>query len=39
VPADPAGRVSDEQWATMSPAARLDYARSHDQSQFTAGGR
>jgi hypothetical protein len=33
-PQDPEGRVSDEQWATMSHAQRLDYSRGFDQSQF-----
>lgn len=31
------GRVSDEQYAKMSPAQRLDYARQFDQSKFTNG--
>jgi hypothetical protein len=34
VPPDPTGRVSEAEWATMSPAARLDYTRGFDQSQF-----
>lgn len=33
---DPAGRVSDEQFAKMTPAQRLDYTRQFDQSQFVA---
>jgi hypothetical protein len=33
----PAGRVSDEQYRAMTPAQRLDYARSFDQKQFTNG--
>src|SRR5258705_11650044 len=37
-PREPQGRVSDEQWATMSPAARLDYTRGFDQKQFTGEG-
>jgi hypothetical protein len=28
------GRVNDAAWDAMSPAARLDYARQHDQRQF-----
>jgi hypothetical protein len=31
-------RVTDEQYAKMTPAQRLDYARSFDQSQFLARG-
>jgi hypothetical protein len=31
------GRVSDEQYAKMTPAQRLDYARQFDQNQFTNG--
>jgi hypothetical protein len=27
-------RVTDEQWAKMSPATRLDYCRQFDQSKF-----
>ncbi|MBR1086461.1 hypothetical protein JQ621_03130 [Bradyrhizobium manausense] len=38
-PGNSGGRVSDEQYATMTPAQRLDYARSFDQRQFSAGGR
>src|ERR1700694_3497117 len=34
VPADPAGRVSEAEYSAMTPAAKLNYARSHDQSQF-----
>jgi hypothetical protein len=30
----PKGRVSDEEYAAMSPGQRLDYARSFDQRQF-----
>jgi hypothetical protein len=33
-PANPQGRASDAEYAAMSSAARLDYARSFDQSQF-----
>lgn len=33
-PAERSGRVSDEQYNAMGPAERLNYARSHDQSQF-----
>lgn len=32
---EPQGKVSDEQYKAMTPAQRLDYARSFDQSQFT----
>jgi hypothetical protein len=35
----PAARVSDEQYAKMSPAERLDYARKFDQSQHLETGR
>jgi hypothetical protein len=38
-PAAPQGRVSEEDYATMSPAQRWDYARGFDQKQFTNGGR
>jgi hypothetical protein len=33
------GRVSDADYAKMSPAQRLDYARQFDQKQFTSNGR
>ena len=33
-PPQPAGRVSNEEFAKMSPAARIDYARRFDQTQF-----
>lgn len=33
-PPEPAGRVSQEVYDKMSPAQRLDYSRSFDQSQF-----
>src|ERR1700687_3311053 len=33
-PRDPAGRATDAEHAAMTPAQRLDYARSFDQSQF-----
>src|ERR1700730_14040489 len=38
VPPNPSGRASDEEYAAMSPAARLDYARSFDQRQFNKAG-
>jgi hypothetical protein len=31
------GRVSEDQYQAMGPAKRLNYARSHDQSQFQKG--
>ena len=34
VPGEGGGKVSDEQYNAMSPAARLDYARGFDQRQF-----
>lgn len=34
VPGEGGGKVSDEEFARMGPAARLDYARRFDQSQF-----
>ena len=33
-PATPQGRVSEEQFAKMTPAQRLDYTRQFDQTQF-----
>ena len=33
-PGQSGGKVSDEEFAKMGPAARLDYARQFDQSQF-----
>ena len=33
-PPQPAGRVSDAEFAKMTPAARIDYARQFDQSKF-----
>jgi hypothetical protein len=30
----PAGRLSDAEYKALSPAAKLDYSRSFDQSQF-----
>jgi hypothetical protein len=33
-PQEPQGRISDDEYSRMSPAARLDYARQFDQSQF-----
>jgi hypothetical protein len=33
-PGQAGGKVSDEEYGRMSPAARLDYARSFDQRQF-----
>jgi hypothetical protein len=33
-PQQPVGKVSDEQYRAMTPAQRLDYSRSFDQSQF-----
>lgn len=36
-PRDPAGRVSDEEHARMTPGQRLDYARGFDQRQFAGG--
>jgi hypothetical protein len=33
------GRVSDDQYKAMTPAQKLDYARSFDQSQFLPHGR
>jgi hypothetical protein len=33
-PAGPQGRVSEEQYAAMSPSERWDYARGFDQRQF-----
>lgn len=36
-PPEPQGRVSNEAFAKMSPAERLDYTRKFDQSQFTNG--
>lgn len=30
-------KVTEEQWTRMNAAERLDYARSHDQSQFVNG--
>jgi hypothetical protein len=33
-PASGPQRVTDEMWAKMGPAARLDYARQFDQSKF-----
>lgn len=33
-PPEPAGRVSQEVYDKMTPAQRLDYSRSFDQSQF-----
>jgi hypothetical protein len=38
-PGGQTGRVSEEQWAGMSPRERWDYARGFDQSQFKNGGR
>jgi hypothetical protein len=32
------GKVTDDQWKTMSPAQRLDYSRRFDQSQFQKNG-
>jgi hypothetical protein len=37
-PQEPAGRASDAEYATMSQAQRLDYARSFDQRQFSNPG-
>ncbi len=37
-PGQGGNKVSEEQWATMSPAARLDYSRQFDQSQFQKTG-
>lgn len=37
-PPPPAGKVSDEQFAKMSPRERLDYTRQFDQSQFQRNG-
>jgi hypothetical protein len=34
-PQEPGGRASDEQYAAMSAAERLNYTRSFDQRQFT----
>lgn len=36
-PPQPAGRVSDAEFAKMTPAARLDYTRQFDQKQFQNG--
>lgn len=36
-PAAPQGRVSESEYAAMSPAQRWDYARGFDQKQFTNG--
>jgi len=33
-PTPQGGRVSDEQYARMTPAQKLDYARQFDQRQF-----
>ncbi len=38
VPGEGGGKVSDEEFAKMGPAARLDYARRFDQSQFQKAG-
>lgn len=38
VPGEAGGKVSDEEYARMSPAAKLDYARGFDQAQFQKAG-
>jgi hypothetical protein len=35
----PPARVSEAEYAKMSPAERLDYARQFDQSQFQTSDR
>lgn len=37
-PQEPQGRVSEEEFGRMTPAARLDYTRKFDQKQFQTNG-
>jgi hypothetical protein len=40
-PPEQPGKVTEAQWATMTPSQKWDYSRSHDQKQFqtVTGGR
>jgi hypothetical protein len=35
---EPSGRLSDAEYKALSPAAKLDYSRGFDQSQFNKKG-